>query len=330
MSNLYINENGAVVGIGDGKCQITKGGEVIESIPVNTLDGITILVKSQLTTQMVEYCLTNGIAVSYFSKGGKYFGRLESGEHANAVRQRLQCRLYEEEFAMHFSKNIVAAKIHNQKVVLNRYASSGEADCSENIKKLNILKKKAESAKAFSDLGGYEGMAARLYFEGLGKCVDEEFAFLGRSRRPPKDEFNSMIGLGYTILIREIQCQLESHGLNEYLGFMHRDRYNAPSLACDLVEEWRAIIVDAAVMSLISKHMIHKEHFQRENESVYLNKDGCKIFLNWLERKLNTKIRYIDDAESMDFRHAIDAQIISLVKAMDNNDAGLYQPIRVR
>ena len=90
-----------MVGISDGKCQITKGGKVIESIPVNTLDGITILGKSQLTTQMVEYCLTNGIAVSYFSKGGKYFGRLESG-------------------------------------------------------------KKAESAKAFSDLGGYEGMAERF------------------------------------------------------------------------------------------------------------------------------------------------------------------------
>lgn len=149
MSNLYINENGAVVGISEGKCQITKGGEVIESIPVNTLDGITILGKSQLTTQMVEYCLTNGIAVSYFSKGGKYFGRLESGEHANAVRQRLQCRLYEEEFAMHFSKNIVAAKIHNQKVVLNRYASSGETDCSGNIKKLNILKKKRSLPKHF-------------------------------------------------------------------------------------------------------------------------------------------------------------------------------------
>ena len=84
---------------------------------MNTLDGITILGKSQLTTQMVEYCLTNGIAVSYFSKGGKYFGRLEV---------RRTCK------------------------------------CSENIKKLNILKKKAESAKAFSDLGGYEGMAERF------------------------------------------------------------------------------------------------------------------------------------------------------------------------
>ena len=78
------------------------------------------------------------------------------------MRKRLQCRLYEEEFAIYFSKNIVAAKIHNQKVVLNRYTSSGEADCSENIKKLNILKKKAESAKVFSDLGGYEGMAERF------------------------------------------------------------------------------------------------------------------------------------------------------------------------
>lgn len=330
MSNLYINENGAVVGVSDGKCQITKGGEVIDSIPVNTLDGITILGKSQLTTQMVEYCLTNGIAVSYFSKGGKYFGRLESGEHANATRQRLQCKLYEEDFAMKFSKNIVAAKIYNQKVVLNRYAVSRDIDCDDNIKNINILKKKAESAKTFSDLGGYEGMAARLYFEGLGKCVDEEFTFSKRSRRPPKDEFNSMIGLGYTILIREIQCQLESHGLNAYLGFMHRDRYNAPSLACDLVEEWRAIIVDATVMSLISRHMIHKEHFDRDSEAVYLNREGCKIFLNWLERKLNTKIQYIAGVESMDFRHAIDAQIISLIDAMDNNDAGLYQPIRVR
>ena len=70
MSNLYINENGAVVGISDGKCHITKGGEVMESISVITLDGITILGKSQLTTQMVEYCLTNGIAVSYFQNAG--------------------------------------------------------------------------------------------------------------------------------------------------------------------------------------------------------------------------------------------------------------------
>lgn len=330
MSNLYINDNGAVVGISDGKCQITKGGEIVDSIPVNTLDGITMLGKSQLTTQMTEYCLTNGISVSYFSKGGKYFGRLESGEHANAARQRLQCRLYEDEFAMQFSRNIIKAKIHNQKVVLSRYATSKNIDCSGELRNINILKKKTENAQTYIELGGYEGMAAKIYFSGLSKCVDEEFAFTGRSRRPPKDEFNSMLSMGYSILMREIQCQLELHGLNTYLGLMHRDNYNTPALACDLMEEWRAIIVDATVMSLISKHMIHKEHFEEDNGGVYLTKDGCKIFLNWMERKLDTKIQYIDDNDKMDFRHAIDAQIINLITAMDNNDAGLYRPIKVR
>ena len=99
---------------------------------------------------------------------------------------------------------------------------------------------------------GYEGAAARIYFSTLGKLIDSEFIFSGRNKRPPLDPFNSMISLGYSIILNEIYGKLEGKGLNPYFGILHKDREKHPTLASDMMEEWRAVLIDTLVMGMLN------------------------------------------------------------------------------
>lgn len=123
---------------------------------------------------------------------------------------------------------------------------------------LTICKNKIMTCNRIEEMIGFEGQAAKYYFRGLAACIDKEFSFQGRSRRPPRDEFNSMISLGYSILMNEVYCKIEMKGLNPYFGFIHRDAEKHPTLASDMMEEWRAVIVDATAMSMINGHEIQK------------------------------------------------------------------------
>ena len=154
------------------------------------------------------------------------------------------------------SASFLYAKVKNQEALLRRYARSKEQDLTEEIKMMDICCRKIRKSLSYSQMMGYEGSAARYYFQGLSKVVDDRFHFSGRSKRPPKDEFNAMLSLGYSILMSEIYGMLVSKGLNPYFGFIHRDREKHPTLASDMIEEWRAVIVDAVTMSLINGHEI--------------------------------------------------------------------------
>ena len=242
MSLLYVNDSGATIGIEGNCCTVKQKDGSKRMLPIESLDGITIMGKSQMTTQCAEECMQRGIPVSYFSKGGKYFGRLISTGHVNVERQRKQCALYDTGFAVELAMKILSAKIKNQSVVLHRYEKSKGLNLEEEQKMLAICRNKVLTCDRIEEMIGFEGQAAKYYFKGLSACIDENFTFQGRNRRPPRDEFNSMISLGYSILMNEVYCKIEMKGLNPYFGFIHRDAEKHPTLASDMIEEWRAII----------------------------------------------------------------------------------------
>ncbi|MDY6329252.1 MAG: CRISPR-associated endonuclease Cas1 [Lachnospiraceae bacterium] len=229
-------------------------------------------------------------------------------------------------------KKIISAKIHNQKVVLKRYLRNSRKTLDEEIKMLKIQEEKVWCAKSVNQIMGYEGIAARYYFQGLSQLIDKQFTFTGRNRRPPKDEFNSMISLGYSILMNEYYGKIVAYGLNPYFGFIHSDKERHPTLVSDLIEEWRAVIVDSLVMSLINGHEILKEHFAYgiDNPGIYLTTDGMKIFLNKYDKKIRTEVKYYEDESSMPFRRAMDIQIGKLVHAIEDEDITLYEPFKIR
>lgn len=331
MSLLYINENGAVVACESNRVVVKYKNGMLKSVPIETLEGITILGAVQITTQCMEECLKRGISVSYFSKGGRYFGRAMSTGHIKAELQRKQAVLYDTEFAVEFSKKIIQAKLQNQLVVLRRYAKSRKVDVTDSEKMTINSISKIKECRDITEIMGYEGIGAKYYFAGLSQCVDKAFEFKGRSKRPPKDEFNSMLSLGYSVLMNEVYREIESRGLNPYFGFMHRDAEKHPTLASDMMEEWRAVLIDSVVMSMINGHEIAKEEFYKEDDGIYISKEGLKKFLTKLEKRFQTESRYISYVDySVSFRRAISLQMGQLVKAIENKNVDLYEPIRIR
>ena len=333
MGFLYVNENGATIGVEANQCTVNYKDGMKRLIPIESLDGITIMGRSQMTTQCAEECMSRGIPVSYFSKGGKYFGRLISTGHVNVSRQRKQSALYDTEFAATLAMKILCAKIKNQSVVLRRYEKSRGINLEEEQKMLTICKNKIMTCNRIEEMIGFEGQAAKYYFKGLAACIDKEFSFQGRSRRPPRDEFNYMISLGNSILMNDVKCKIEMKGLHPYFFFIHRDAEKHPTLASDMMEEWRAVIVDATAMSMINGHEIQKEHFNfsMDEPGCYLTRDGLKIYLNKLERKFQTEVRYLKYVDyAVSFRRGIFLQMEHLAKAIEEGNANLYEPITIR
>jgi CRISPR-associated protein Cas1 len=210
---------------------------------------------------------------------------------------------------------------------------SSPIEAKEDLAILYAAEKKSDAAMTIEELMGYEGIAAKSYFRVLSQLVVPTFRFNGRNRRPPKDPFNAMLSLGYSILLNNVYGAIETRGLNPYFGFFHRDREKHPTLASDLMEEWRAIIVDSTVMSLVNGYEIARTNFNKAKDGpgIFIDKPGMKIFLNKLERKFmadNKYLPYIDYAVS--FRRAIDMQVVELSKAIDETDPTLYSPIIIR
>lgn len=332
MSCLYVTEHGAAIGVNQNRLEVRNQDGSFRSVPIETLESIEIFGKSQMTTQAITECLRRGITVSFYSHGGEYFGRLVSTDFVNVSRQRMQfLKSSQEEFCLKLGKRIIEAKIHNQSVLLRRYERTNTKSVEEELGAIVRTEKRVERCENIEELIGCEGFAARQYFQGLGKLVRSDFKFEKRSKRPPRDEFNALISFGYSLLFHEIFSKLENRGLNAYFGFMHKDKEKHPALVSDLIEEWRAVIVDSVAMSLVNGNEIRKEHFQKDEKGTYLNKDGIKIFVNKLEKKMRTEIKYLDYIDySVSFRRALDLQILQLIRGMEEDDPSRYHPIRIR
>ena len=334
MSCLYITENGSKVAVKGGhfivECQ--DGSERL--VPKETLESIVIFGNVYLTVPCIKECLERGIAVSMFSTKGKYFGRIESTNHVNAKRLKQQVYLSDqEEMRVQFSKKIILNKIHNQRVLLTRYQRSTGKNIQENIQAIKIHEHKISHFTNIEQIMGYEGNAARQYFAALSKMIKEDFKFSGRNKRPPRDAFNSMISLGYTILMYEIMGEIENRGITPYIGFMHKDIERHPTLASDLLEEWRAVIVDATVMSMIQGNEISINEFSKDEETgaVIISKNGVNLFIKKLEKKLQSNMNYLEYLEHpVSFRRAIWWQVSKIVKCIDNGNFDDYMPIRIR
>lgn len=336
MSYLYVCEQGATIGFADNRFQVKYKDGMLKSIPSEVLEVIEVFGKVQITTQCMEECLKRGVNVLYYSTNGAYFGRMISTNHVNVQRQRKQAKLGEnEEFKRELSKKLIVAKIKNQIVILRRYARTRGVDIQRPVAEMQYMAEKVNSRNTgeIEQIMGYEGRSARVYFQTLGKLIEPEFAFQGRNRRPPRDPFNSMLSLGYSIMLNEIYGKLEGKGLNPYFGFMHKDREKHPTLASDLMEEWRAVLIDSTALSLLNGHELSGENFytSMDQPGVFLDKDGFKIYIQKLENKFRTQNRYLSYIDySVSFRRAIDLQIHQLVKAIESETVDEYVPVLIR
>ena len=334
MSYLYVCEHGANIGISGNRVQVEYKDGMRQSVPIEPLEMIELFGNVRMSTQCTVECLKKGINVIYYSGNGAYFGRLISTNHVNVARQRKQAEIYKnEQFKIKFSQKIIHAKIKNQIVILRRYARYNDINVAEPIKAMKNEWEELNKADSIEKVMGHEGLAARIYFKTLGKLVDEEFEFKGRTRRPPLDPFNSLISLGYSIILNEIYGKLEGKGLNPYFGLMHKDREKHPTLASDLMEEWRAVLVDSVALSMLNGHELLKEDFYQnpDGPGIFLTNEAFKKYIRKLETKFLASNKYLSYVDyDVSFRRAITLQVEQLVKAIEMEDADQYKPIIIR
>lgn len=334
---LYITESGIRAGIQDNQFVVLTQDGLKKSIPIQKLEAVVVISKCTLSSSCICQLLNLGIPVTYISSKGLFYGRLESTRHVNIARQRKQFRCGEShEFCLQIAKKIIAAKIHNQIVILKRYAKNNlnlSVQVQPELEKMAQSQYKITDCKDIEQILGHEGVASRIYYQVLSLFIDPIYEFKGRNRMPPKDPVNSLLSFGYTLLLYEIYTVLTSKGLNPYAGFIHKDRQGHPSLASDIIEEWRAIIVDSLVLKLIRSYKFALNDFQKDSETggVYLDKKLSKQFIQEFEDKLKTEAGYgINLGSGSNFRRIIQHQAGLICSAIDNENPDLFIPLKIK
>lgn len=335
MSFLYVTEPDCKIYFKDNQIVMDDNKGLLTKLPIEVLEGVMLVGNANLSTGCQKELLKRGLPVTYLAKNGEYYGRLESTRHVNIDRQRCQFRLGDDEkFCLQFAQKIIEAKTHNQIVILRRYNRDVQRDSVKQcLRDMEAVQKKIFTADTIEQLMGYEGTCAKQYFNGLSCVINPMFSFKGRNKQPPKDPFNSLLSFGYTLLMYDLYGIIISKGLHPYAGFMHKDRRGHPALASDLMEEWRAVIVDSLVMALLNQGTFVLDDFTRVDDTggVYLNKETSKIFLKEYQKKLRVQSGYLGvDAGKMSFRGAMQYQVNALTKAIEQNNLELYQPLRIR
>ncbi|MFC4803755.1 CRISPR-associated endonuclease Cas1 [Filifactor villosus] len=335
MSNLYLYEQGITVGHKENRLHIEDKNNQERFIPIEHIDNVIVFGGVQLTSSCIQNLLTRGIHLTWLSKTGSYYGRLESTSHVNIHRQRMQFKKSEEEdFRLGISKRFIEGKARNQRTILlrlNRYKKQSEMQVI--LDEMAKIIQSIDRIETIEALMGKEGYLAKLYYRGLNLILKEEFAFEKRTKRPPKDPFNAILSFAYTLLHYEIFTAVTSKGLNPYVAFLHADKHNHPALCSDLMEEWRPILVDSLAVALINNGKINLEDFEENKvvNGVFLTKEGCKIIIEEFEKRLRQEVHYITEVPyKMSFRRMLEYQAMQLIKAMEDNDGNFYQSVLIR
>ena len=306
--------------------------ENAKSFPIEKIDRIVIYGKKSISSQIIFEFLKRDISLLWFSKYGKLLGMLDTKKRINPTIHKRQFLLSEnKDFSLNISKIFIISKIKNCRILLYKYNKKYNADfVSESISKMKKYISKIKTSSNKTEILGYEGNCAKLYFKSLNYFLPEEFHFTSRTKRPPKDPFNSLISFGYTILFYEIYTAIEYAGLNPYISFMHKARKNYPSLASDLIEELRSPIIDSAIVSSLRNKLFTIKDFDYLDKSgaVYLKNKSAKKLINIFENKINKTHKYYVFDKT--FRESLLFQSRSLLNAIKEKNYELYKPLNIR
>ncbi|WP_068088958.1 type I-C CRISPR-associated endonuclease Cas1c [Polycladidibacter stylochi] len=290
LNTLYITSDGAWARKEGANIVVQLDGTVKGRAPLHLLSAVVCFGNVGLSPQLMYACAESGVSICYLNTYGKFLARVEGPLSGNILLRRAQ-HLRSLQAPHEVAGAIVSAKIANQRSVLRRYLRDyKDDDGAVNTAEQNLTRicNGALETCNVEELRGHEGDAARIYFSVFGKLIGQEsFGFAGRSRRPPRDEVNALLSFLYVLLTADCRSALETVGLDPQMGFLHADRPGRPSLALDLMEEFRAPLADRVCLSLINRRQLSPKDFSRESSgAVYLKEESRKTVLEaWQERK---------------------------------------------
>ncbi len=293
LNTLYITTEDTWLSLDGETVSVRLPGRESVRVPLVNLEAIqTFGWNIMATPQLMAHCAECNVHISFCSPYGKFLCRVTGYAPGNVLLRRAQYRLADDPIAsIVIAREMVAAKILNARTVLLRVCrdySERAATLQGSARALAAYVQQARQASSAAQLLGIEGAAAECYFSAFPLfLLSDEWVFNARNRRPPLDPVNSLLSFVYTLLAADCKSALEAVGLDHAVGVYHKDRSGRPSLALDLMEEFRAPLADRTVLTLLNRKQLSQRDFIREEGGfVRLTDDARKLVITtWQERK---------------------------------------------
>ena len=327
MSTLYLVEQGAKLSKTSERLLVEKDGKVLLEVPALKVERILIYGNIQLTTPAMVFLLERGIDTSFLSIYGRFRGRLAPKISKNVLLRVAQFeKSNDEKFKTELARRILRGKIKNTRMVLTKYASNHpEVNFTSYIVELERHIMSLERKEKVSTLLGVEGQASAVYFTAFPKMIRSDLGFVIRSRRPPKDPVNSLLSFCYTLLTNEIDSLLCAVGFDSYIGYLHGINYGRPSLALDMVEEFRHL-AERFTLFLINNGVIKVEDFEKKDEGFYLKERARREFFTQYEKRMLKKFYYPELERNVSYREIFRHQVYKLARTIQ--EGGEYKPFQ--
>lgn len=265
-------------------------------VPIHTLGGIVCFGQVSCSPPLMGLCGERHVLISFHSEHGKFLGRVQGPVSGNVLLRRAQYRWADDEaVSSSIARAIVLAKVANCRTVLLRaardHAGATDADAlAAAAAELGRIAGSIQQDESLDVTRGREGDSARVYFSVFDHLIvaqKDGFRFRVRSRRPPLDNVNALLSFLYAMLAHDCTSALESVGLDPAVGFLHRDRPGRPSLALDLMEEFRPVLADRVALSLVNRQQVKADGFTTtETGAVQMDdKTRKELLVAWQKRK---------------------------------------------
>ncbi len=315
---VYVQRQGASVGKSGERLEIRQKSEPTQEVRLIDVSQLCLYGNVQVSTQAIRELVSLGIPVVYFTYGGWFTAITTGATHKNALLRMAQHAAAGDSVrSLALAKAFMAAKIRNQRTLVRRHL--GDQAALE-LDRLQDLLTSVEQAGSTESLLGLEGTAARIYFSAFSRMLQDStgFSFENRNRRPPRDPVNALLSFVYSLLMKDCLVTLMSVGFDPYVGFFHTPKYGRPALALDLAEEFRPIVADSVVLSLINTKEIQPNDFITRIGCVALTDHGRRTVLAAYERRMDTLIQHPVFGYRISYRRTLEVQARLLGRVLGN------------
>jgi CRISPR-associated protein Cas1 len=319
MGTVYVTQDDAFIGKTDERLCVKANQQKLLDVPLIKVDGIVVLGRATVSPAVVMELLERHIPLSFLTGTGRYLGRLEPEMTKNIFVRRAQWQADgESEQALHLVRSFVRGKLKNYRnILLRRERECPEVSLQSGITRLEQALAPLETTATINSLRGLEGAGSAAYFGSFNQLIKgSEFQFEARRRRPPTDPVNALLSLGYSLLRHDLQSAVNIVGFDPYLGYLHFERYGRPSLALDVMEEFRPLVVDAIALAALNKRSLSPTDFTTEpiSGAVSLTKEGLHTFLRLYEQKKQSKFKHPVLGRQCTYQEAFEIQARLLAK----------------
>ncbi len=318
MPTLYVQEQGAKVRKKDQQIIVTKDDRTLREVPMAQIDQVVLMGRGvHISTALLVDLLERGVPVTLTNQhGNRHYATLTAGpSRFGELRTAQMAFVTTPERALALAQSIVQAKLANQRALLaaTRWHAAATA-----VGRIDAALARLVTATTLDSLRGHEGDAAAAYFGAWKTSLPPSWGFDGRSFYPPPDPVNALLSFGYTLALHDVLTAIQITGLDPYLGTFHVIEAGRPSLALDLLEEFRPLLVDRLVLDLLQTNAIPIQRFvhpPQRPEAVYLDAAGRATFVERYEALLQSKI-VLPTGEQTAFRQVLLVQARAAARVM--------------